>query len=160
MVAPTRRYAAGTTVPQERSRAELEGLLARYGADRFAYQWAGDNRVIGFRIDGRVIRIELKLPSAQDHNVLYSEGGKYRTVNQRREAQEQLTRERWRALILVTKAKLEAVASGISTIENEYLSQTILPDGRSVGEWVRPHVQTAYETGDAPLLLLAATAGG
>src|SRR3990170_8562984 len=32
------------------------------------------------------------------------------------------TRQRWRALVLVLKAKLEAVASGISTLEAEFLA--------------------------------------
>lgn len=34
------RYAANTSVPADRSRGEIERILARYGADSFAYAFA------------------------------------------------------------------------------------------------------------------------
>ena len=39
-----RRYAEGTSVPVDRSRAEIERALTRYGATGFGYQW--ERRVI------------------------------------------------------------------------------------------------------------------
>ena len=44
-------------------------------------------------------------------------------------AWEQVCRQRWRALLLIIRAKLEAVASGITTLENEFLANIVLPDG-------------------------------
>lgn len=61
---------------------------------------------------------------------------------------------RWRALALVIKAKLEAVAAGITTIEDEFLAHTVLPDGQTVGEFMQPQIAIAYERGSMPTTLM------
>jgi hypothetical protein len=66
---------------------------------------------------------------------------------------EQVVRQKWRALALAIKAKLEAVASGITEFESEFLSHIVLPDGRSVGDWMRPQIATAYANHNMPPLL-------
>lgn len=43
------RYAADTSVSVERSKAEIEKTLTRYGASAFAYGWEGDEAMIQFR---------------------------------------------------------------------------------------------------------------
>ena len=54
---------------------------------------------------------------------------------------DQACRQRWRALLLVIKAKLEAVTAGISTIETEFLANIVLPDNTiCVGEWMLPQI--------------------
>jgi len=59
-------------------------------------------------------------------------------------------RQRWRVMVMVTKAKLEAVACGISTIEREFLSDIVLPDGRTVAETMTPVIRKATAArGDA-----------
>jgi len=66
---------------------------------------------------------------------------------------EQGCRASWRALLLIVKAKLEAVAARISTIEREFLADVVLPDRSTVGEWVRPQLAQVYERADMPALL-------
>jgi hypothetical protein len=61
-----------------------------------------------------------------------------------------LERARWRALLLVIKAKLESVESGIATFEEEFMAQIVLPDDQTVGQWVLPEVARIYETGRMP----------
>ena len=51
------------------------------------------------------------------------------------------------------KAKLEAVESGISIFEDEFLANIVLPDGTLVGDNVRTQIAYAYKSGDVPLLL-------
>jgi hypothetical protein len=68
-------------------------------------------------------------------------------------AWEQACRQRWRALALVVKAKLEAVECGISTFEEEFLAWMMLPDGSTVGDRMLPQLETAYRTGQMPPLL-------
>ena len=53
-------------------------------------------------------------------------------------------RERWRALLLCIKAKLEAVASDIESFEMAFLAHIVLPDGRTVGESVETPLQEIY----------------
>jgi hypothetical protein len=56
----------------------------------------------------------------------------------------QQIRSRWRALLLVIKAKLEAVDIGILTAEDAFMAETILPDRQTVAEYMRPHIESAY----------------
>ena len=49
-------YAEKTTVSTEKSRAEIERTLTRYGADQFMYGWDQEQAVIGFRLVGRQIK--------------------------------------------------------------------------------------------------------
>jgi hypothetical protein len=60
---------------------------------------------------------------------------------------------RWRSLLLRIKAKLEAIADGMTTVEEEFLANLMLPDGSTVIEEVLPRLAVAYETGKMPQLL-------
>ncbi len=66
---------------------------------------------------------------------------------------EQACRQKWRALYLVIKAKLEAVESGISCFEDEFLANIVLPDGSLVGNFMRPQIEQVYSSGNMPALL-------
>jgi hypothetical protein len=68
-------------------------------------------------------------------------------------AYEQAVRQRWRALVLIVKAKLEAIEAGIGTIETEFLSSVMLPNGSTVGEWVAPQLIAVYGRGEMPALM-------
>jgi hypothetical protein len=46
---------------------------------------------------------------------------------------EQNRRTRWRAVVLLLKAKLELIQIGISTIEHEFMADMLLPNGDKVG---------------------------
>ena len=118
----TARYAESTTVPSDRSRAEIEKTLARYGATTFQYGWQQDRAAIGFVMSGRQIRFILPLPDRENPDFTRTPTGKSRTATAAEAAYEQAVRQRWRALSLMVKAKLEAVASGIVTFEEEFIS--------------------------------------
>ena len=151
-------YAANTTVPVERSRGEIERTLQRYGADSFMYGWSQDAAVVQFIADGRQIKFVLPLPDAKDPEFTHHARGK-RTADAAQKLWEQACRSRWRALALCIKAKLEAVDSGISTFEAEFLAHTVLPDGSTVGEFIQPQIAQAYASGKMPSMLPALEAG-
>lgn len=134
----TSPYAAGTKVDVSASRAELEKVLRRFGADAFGYMSddaAGMQTVI-FRLAGRQVRIDVPLPPPDFGR--YTPSMKERTELQWEEALKQEVRRRWRSLLLVVKAKLTAVADGITTLEREFLADMVTDDGRTVGERVLP----------------------
>lgn len=145
-------YASGTDVSSDRSRAEIERTLARYGADQFAYMSSRERAVVAFVVDGRQVRFVLALPDRQAREFTHHSRGA-RTAAAAENAYEQAVRQRWRALALVVKAKLEAVDAGIVTFEQEFLAHMVLPGGESVFDTVAPAIEHAYATGDvAPLL--------
>lgn len=67
---------------------------------------------------------------------------------------EQQERQRWRALVLIIKAKLEAVESGITTIEEEFLPHIVTPTGETFGQWAVPQIREMKKTGKLPATLM------
>lgn len=147
------RYAENTSVSVDRSRAEVERVLQRYGASSFAYGWDAGRQMIQFDYSTRRVRIVLDLPDPKAKEFTRTPTGLARSEQASRAAWDQSVRQRWRALVLVIKAKLEAVESGITTFEDEFLAWTVLPSGGTFGEWARPQLDEAYMGGHMPALL-------
>ena len=125
-------YAVRTKVPANRTRLQIEALMGKHGADQFLTGGDAEFVVMRFRLSGR--HLAFKLPLADARN-------------------EQQIRTRWRALLLVIKARMEAVQIGIMTIEDAFLAETVLPDRQTVADYMRPQIARAYKTGDMPPLL-------
>lgn len=145
------RYAENTSVPADRSRAEIDRVLSRYGASGFGYSWERrevainpvpvygpkteqrDFAAIVFQFKARRVRLDVPMPTAREAGTT--------------ERAERASRQRWRALLLVIKAKLEAVESGISTLEQEFLANIVTDSGRTIGEIVVPRFSEAVAAG-------------
>jgi hypothetical protein len=150
----TARYAADTSVTADRSRAEIERTLTRYGARGFMYGWDEERAVLGFVVGGRQVRFVLPMPDRQAREFTHTPGkGLARSASAAEAAYEQSVRQRWRALALVIKAKLEAVEAGIVTFDDEFLAHLVLPSGETVTQAIGPRVEEAYRTGSVPQLL-------
>lgn len=152
------RYAEKTSVPTDRSRAEIERVLARYGASGFGYSWERREVPINpvpvygaktelrefasivFQFKARRVRLDVPMPTVREAGTAVKA--------------EAATRQRWRALLLVIKAKLEAVESGISTLEAEFLANIVTESGLTIGEHLVPQLSEAVKSGR---LLPAAT---
>lgn len=148
------QYAENTSVSADKSRAEIERTLQRYGATQFMYGWEESKAVVAFQMEGRHIRFVLQMPDRQSEEFTLTPSKKYyRDDDAAQKAWEQATRQRWRALALAVKAKLEAVEAQIATFEQEFLAHIILPDNRTVGEWISPQIEQAYLGGKMPKLL-------
>ena len=152
------KYAQDTEVSSEKSRAEIERTLTRYGASAFMYGWQGDKAVIGFKAHDRMLRFVLPMPDKKAREFTHTRhenqwSQRQLSVEASAERYEQAIRQRWRALALVIKAKLEAVEAGIVEFESEFLAQIVLPGGQTMAEHSRPLIQRAYETGEMPMLL-------
>jgi hypothetical protein len=150
-------YAEGTSVSVARSRAEIEELLLKYGADKLGSALEASRAVIVFRAQGRMLRFELPLPLTDDteftRDPRYS--WKKRTAQQAAALCLKEHRRRWRCLLLSLKAKLEACATGITSFEEEFLAHILLPGGETVGQAVAEPIAEAYRTGKLPALLPA-----
>ena len=146
------RFAAQTEVSSEKSRVEIERIVQRYGADQFMSGWQDDAAVVAFRMGARYVRFILPLPTKNERRFTHHSRG-IRTPEAAVKEWEQAGRQRWRALALVIKAKLEAIVSGISTFDDEFLSNIVLPSGETAGQWLRPQIDEAYRLGTMPPLL-------
>lgn len=153
------RFARETTVPVERSRAEIEETLRRYNASEFHSGWAQDSSMIAFRIGNLFVRFVLPLPPLSEKRFQWRTvrgHAKRQTENQAINHREQEIRQRWRALLLVIKAKLEAVECGISTIEEEFLAHIVMPNDVTVGCWLIDQALPQIVAGQMPRLALPA----
>ena len=133
------RYGARTEVSSDRTRGEIEALLRANKGERILTMDEPLELIVGFVMAGRWYKIEVAVDGAMT---------------------DQGRRAKWRALLLVIKAKLEAVAQKISTVEREFLAVAVLPDGRTVGDWIEPQMALAYDKGEMPRLLPDYNAGG
>lgn len=125
-------YAKRTKVPAERTRLEIEALMAKRGADQFFTGADRARALLAFRVGGRHMRFTLPLQDCKT---------------------QQQVMARWRALFLVIKAKLQAIDLGILTMEEAFLAETVLPDRSTVAETLLPQIENAYSTSNMPPLL-------
>ena len=151
------KYAAKTMVSSDRSKAEIEKTLRRYGADQFISGWKEAQAMIQFRIKNKMVRFTLPLPNQEDFRFkIDGRCSEKREVSQdiMMKDWEQACRQRWRALCLSIKAKLESVECEIGSFEKEFLAYIVIPgkNGQTIGEVMVPQIEDAYANGKAPRL--------
>lgn len=143
-------YAESTSVPVAKSRAEIERLLQKHKCAKFM---AGvDNEAhratVQFQAHNRIIRFEIALPDPADPQYKKIKNSYLqRTPSGVLKVVEQAERSRWRALLLVIKAKLEAVESNIATFEEEFMAHIVLPNDKTVGQSREPDKSQQYDVG-------------
>lgn len=146
-------YAATTTVAVEKSRAEIERLLMRHKCSKFmaGVDHEAHRATIQFQAHNRIVKFEIALPNPADPKYKRIKNSYLqRTAAGVAKIVEQEERTRWRALLLVIKAKLEAIESGIATFEDEFLAHVLLPNQQTVAEYIGPVVEQVYQTGRMP----------
>jgi hypothetical protein len=119
-------YAQATKVPVTQSRAEIERLLQKHKAKQYGTAVDYDQRKarVQFRLEDRTVQ---KLGRAERY--------------------ERAERQKWRALLLVIKAKLESVENDIESFEEAFLAHIVMPGDQTVAEIVRPHIAASYKSG-------------
>jgi len=150
-----RRYAQDTSVSTDKSISEIRNTVLRYGASEFMHAEGEAQAVIMFSMHDRRVMFRVNMPDPKSKAFTHTPGqGKLRTKEAAHQAWEQACRARWRSLALVVKAKLEAVASGITEFETEFLGNIVMPGTSvTVGEFVKEDLRLAYEVGHmVPLL--------
>lgn len=135
-------FAAETKVPVGQTQGEIRTLVNKNGADSFALMEERNRVHVAFQIKGRRIRFTIPLPERSDSESSADE--------QRRM---KVTRSKWRALLLVIKAKLESVEAKIETFDEAFLAHIQMPSGRTVMEEVNEPLAIAYRNNsNVPLL--------
>lgn len=146
-----KRYAENTSVSVEKSQAEVTSILRRYGANRFGTMEDEFSAYLMFEFKGLSVQIAVPLPPLSEFRT--TDTGRSRSQSVAEEARAQAIRQRWRALVLAVKAKLEAVEIGISTVEKEFLAFVMMPDGRQLSEHLIPELNKIVASGAMPKLL-------
>lgn len=145
-------FAANTSVPVERSRAEIERLLSKHKCTKFmaGVDHEAHRATVQFQAHNRIVKFDIGLPDPKDKKYSRDRHGWQRSPSGIEKLVQQEERTRWRALLLVIKAKLEAVESNIATFEDEFLAHVLLPNQQTVAQYIEPTVAQIYETGRMP----------
>jgi len=134
------KYAEKTQVPVSRSKAQIEGELIRYGVQEYAFGTSPRGSGIIFKHQVKTYKINVNSPNRDE----------FATQKQF----EQAERSRWRLLLLCIKAKLNLIQSGQSAFEDEFLAYMALPDGSTVGEFMRlPENVSMLEKSEMPKMI-------
>lgn len=132
-------YAYRTKVPEGQSRTDIERLLRKHDASGYIFGSTNGHAMVGFEMRGWRLRFMLPMPIRK------------RGDSDTKVAAE--TRRRWRALLLVLKAKLEAVESGIIEFEREFLAHIVTDGASTVGDQIIPNLAGIVTSGKMPPLL-------
>ena len=92
-------------------------------------------------------------PSLEDRDVWQTPTGKRRRGESLERSLDLEYRRRWRALVLILKARLVAVENRFSTFKEAFLGETLLPDGTTVNDHLLPQLERTYETSKMPMML-------
>lgn len=148
------QYASDTKVSPEQTLMDIRKTLTKYNANGFSI--AEDEKHVGviFNMEGRRVRFVVPLPERNNKDYQHlRNNGKVKAGQFSPEKYEQAIRQRWRALLLTIKAKLESVESEIETFEEAFLAHIVLPDGRTMGDVALPQIHQSYIDGKMPPLL-------
>lgn len=150
------KYATNTPVSPEKTLVEIRTLLKRYGATKFAYMDDETSITLAFEAQGRRIKFRVPLPELAEfrRRRINQHATRPATPAETQADWAQAVSQRWRALLLVIKAKLESVESGIETFEQAFMAHLVLPSGATVSEWAVPQIEQAYQTGQMPPLMI------
>lgn len=145
-------YAEATSVPVDRSIGEITRMLRTAGAERLATAEIPGQIAIQCMLHDRMLRFAVNMP---DITEMPKRDGRGSTLSdsQRAAKVSQRHRQRARALLLVVKAKLESVESGVETFEEAFLANVVMPDGKTIAQHAAPAIESAYAGGPSiPLL--------
>jgi len=143
-------FAEDTKVPLEQSIAEIIGMVRRAGAAQIGQMESADSYLVAFTLGGRNIRFTVPLVTEYGGPASHGNG---RAVDPQRWI-DQRNRQKGRALMLVIKAKLESIESGVETFEQAFLANIVTANRQTVYERIAGQLGVEYDTGKvAPLML-------
>jgi hypothetical protein len=154
-------YAANSSVPVARSRAELQQVLERAKCTSAMVGESGGEAMVAFELQGRVVKMRWPIPKRDADAFVYKQptGAEKNRMWWRKNApgvadklHAQAVRSAWRVLILIVKAKLEVIEAGLSTVEREFLADLLLPGGQTVHDAMRENIALVYDTNQVPML--------
>lgn len=122
------RYAEGTKVTVDSSRGEITGILAKHGVQRMGWMASPEGDQLMFELAGGSYRLDIRKPSMAEVRALYPNAYDHQA---KLDAE---WRRRWRANVLLLKAKLEFVAAGDTTLDRELMPFRLLKGGKTVEE--------------------------
>lgn len=139
-------FSKGSKVSADQTLGEIRRLLRQFGAGPVVFGDSDDRISVGFEMETRSIRFVVPLPEPGGEVLLrIANSNRTRTRPQTDAEYQQIIRSRWRALLLVIKAKLESVHSEIETFDEAFMAEIVMqsddpryPNGVTMAEFFLP----------------------
>jgi hypothetical protein len=137
MVAKRRRFAEGTDVSVERSRGEITGILTSHGVLRQAWASEPEGDTLQFELQNYTYRFKITRPTLAEVKAQHeADGHRWSLVYDQQAKVDAEWRRRWRANVLLLKAKLEFADGEASTVLRELMPYALLKGGMTLEESV------------------------
>lgn len=124
-------YAETTKVPFDKTVSDIMTMLRKSGAMQVGQMEEANRLTIIFTLNDRSVRFRVGWENS-----------------------ERSQRQRARALLLVIKAKLESIESGVETFEEAFLANIVMADGQTVHERVSGDLALEYKSGQPTMYLI------
>jgi hypothetical protein len=121
-------YIRGASITCAASQAEIQSMLGAAGARGFQLAAERGATRIAFSLGDRQFLLSLPLSASEGTST----------------AAQEAARRGWRQLSFLVRAKLDAVACGITTFDEEFLAYMVLPGGATVFQAVKPGMAAAH----------------
>jgi len=145
-------YAKKTNVSIDSSRAEVDRLLRRAGAQKCMSGWNDDSVFVAFVLDNIPVKLSIQMPKKEKFTE--TETGRQRKQSAANQVWEQACRQRMREFCLLLKSKLVAVSNGLQSIEHEFYADICLPStGKTIFETQGNFINEAITSGKLQPLL-------
>lgn len=93
--------------------------------------------IVRFELENRQYQFRVARPTLEEVKARYlKEGGRWNLVYDPQAKVDAEWRRRWRALVLLLKAKLEFVEAGDTTLEQELMPALLAKNGQTLGELI------------------------
>lgn len=149
----TGQYAQGTKVSADRTQAEIQRILMRWGADKVGTLCSRTEAQIFFEYHGKQFRMSIDLPDPGEERFILTPSGRKRRAEPQVFAEwERETRRLWRSLRTVIKAMLIAVEDGVFKFDEVFLPFLLLANNQTFGQAALPKIDKLMAGGDIKLL--------
>lgn len=147
-------FASKTSVPIEKTEAEIKALLRKAGAvNAVTVEPEGKHMILClFECNDRRYRFSVPLPKPSEDDFWKHPryAWKKRSAQEAHKLWEQACRRQWRCLLLAIRSKFVNAEAGIESLELGLLPYVVMPDGRTLAENALPIVDEAYRLGKVP----------
>ena len=131
-----KRYAEGTAVSVASSRGEITGILAKHGVERMGWQTGPLGDELMFDLEGHTYRLPILKPTRESEIAWARKQGQNVGYIDFAGRVDKEWKRRWRATVLLLKAKLEFADGETSTVAMELMPYLLTQGGQTLGELI------------------------
>lgn len=130
-------YAKNTKIDTSKTQNEIKDILVQYGVTKFAFDISSNS--IYFELNQKPVKVSVPLPRLEQFR--YTPTKQKRSDTQVKNLYDQDVKARWRLMKDYIKMSLEMVHLGLMDLEQAFLGNFVLLNGKTIAEEFIPELQ-------------------